>query len=229
VTDYYLRHGWTMGGLQDAARHSVHLAGKLASDWHERYDTAFSGIAEHLYAVEQPPTYTDLTYAGQTAIWQTVRAELHHHGHYRSHTDLAAHGAGSSPRFRAFWSDEYRSTTPSAEAGIVERLAVQQILPLLTASELDALLALAVTDDYHAAADMLGISYDRFKEHLSKARRRLRLWWHEGEQPSKQWGCDRRCGTTRNTRRETGGGQGAVAAMRRRTRAKADVSEEGEL
>jgi hypothetical protein len=53
-----LRHGYTLADLHGLARLAVHTAGTMASNWHDRYDTAWSAIAEHLYAAEHWPPRT---------------------------------------------------------------------------------------------------------------------------------------------------------------------------
>lgn len=191
-----LRHGYTLTDLHQMARLAVHTAGTMASAWHDRYDTAWSAIAEHLYAAEQHPHRTALVRTGQLAIYAAVDEQRQAHGYYRRKTDGAQHGAASSPAFHAYWWDICGATpTSSPERRVVERSALAQILPMLTPTQRDAIVALAVHDDYQAAADALGMKYTTFKGYVAGGRRRFLAWWHEGEVPSKPWGCDRRVGS----------------------------------
>jgi DNA-directed RNA polymerase specialized sigma24 family protein len=210
-----LRHGYTMADLHDLARHAVHLAGIKATPWYERYQLAYSAIAEHLYATDDPPTGFDLLHTGRQAIYAEARAEQQRYGYYRAKTDGAMHGMGSSPAFRMYWWDLIAGRAPSPENRVVERLSLRQILPHLTPTQREALIALAVHDDYTAAATALGLTDTAFKSLISRGRARFRALWHEGETPSGCWGQDRRAGSTAGERR-TGGGRIAMEAIRRR-------------
>lgn len=209
-----IRHGYTLADLHNLARLAVHTAGTAAADWHERYDTAWSAIAEHLYTAEHWLPRHDLVRAGQLAIYAAVDDTRHHHGYYRHKNIGAAAGPCSSPAFIRYWWDLCGALpTQSPEPGIVERAALAQILRLLTPRQQEALIALAVHDDYQTAADGLGMPYATFKGYVADGRRRFLGWWHEGEAPSRVWGCDRRAGSTTGTRRRSGT---AMAAVRRR-------------
>jgi hypothetical protein len=213
-----LRHGYTLTDLHGLARLAVHTAGTAASDWHDRYDTAWSAIAEHLYAAEHWLPRHDFVRVGQLAIYATVDDDRHHHGYYKRKTIGAEAGAGSSPAFAAYW-EPFTAPAPSPENRVVERLSLTQILPTLTPAQREAILALAACDDYAVAARAIGATGATFKSNVSRGRQRFLAWWHEGEVPSKPWGCDRRAGKTAGTRREGGAGA-AVAAVRRRARAR---------
>lgn len=190
-----LRHGYTMADLHAIARLAVHTAGTMAGNWHERYDTAWSAIAEHLYAAEHWPPRPDLVRAGQLAIYAVVTDERHHHGYYKHKTIGGTAGPASSPKFLAYWCDWIASTAPSCESAVVERAALAQILPLLTPTQRAAVIALAVYDDYRKAAAALGMKYGTFTCHVADARNRFRQWWHEGETPVRKRTTDRRVGS----------------------------------
>lgn len=215
-----LRHGYTLGDLHDLARLAVHTARTLAdASWQDRHDLAWSAIAEELYTADQPPTRRELVGAGQRAILEALRSDRQCYGYYREHTDGAVHGLGSSPAFRAYWWDLCGALpAPSPEGRIVERAALDQIMPMLTPGMREVLLALAVHDTYQDAAAALDMSMAAFVSQIANARRRFRRWWHEGEVPSKPWGCDRRAGTSAGTRRSAGS---VGTAMRRRAKARA--------
>lgn len=212
-----LRHGYTLVDLHQLARLAVHTAGKLATDWQERYDTAWSAIAEHLYAAPHWPQRHDLVRAGQLAVYAAIDDDRQAYGYYRRKTDGAQHGAFSSPAFRTYWWDLCGAMPArSPEGPIVERHTVAAILPLLSAGQREALMALAAHEDYRAAADALGMTYVTYKSQVARARNRFLAYWHEGEAPSKVWGCDRRAGRTAADKRA--GGTGAES-IRRRARA----------
>lgn len=200
-----LRHGYTVADLHALARLAVHTAGAMASNWHERYDTAWSAIAEALYAAPHWPQRRELVRAGQLAIYAEVDETRQAYGFYRRKTDGAVHGVASSPAFRTYWWDLCGARpSRSPERRVIEVASLYQILPLLAQAEREALVALAVHDDYTAAAAALGKSSTAFKTLVSRGRRRFLCWWHEGEQPSRPWGCDRRAGVTAGTRRADG-------------------------
>lgn len=190
-----LRHGYTLADLHGLARLAVHTAGTMASNWHDRYDTAWSAVAEHLYAAEHWPPRHDLVRAGQLAIYRTVTDDRHHHGYYKHKTVGAAAGSCSSPAFRTYWADWITNVAQPADRALIERVALAQILPALTPTQREAIAALAAHDDYRAAADALGMTYATFKSHIARGRNRFLALWHEGERPSRPWGTDRRVGS----------------------------------
>jgi hypothetical protein len=75
--------------------------------------------------------------------------------------------------------------------------------------------ALAAAGDYGQAAQLLGLKQKSWESQLMLARRRFRALWHEGEEPSSHWGCDRRAGSVRGSVRK---GESAVYNLRRRNR-----------
>lgn len=188
-----LKYGYTLADLHAIARLAVHTAGSAAADWHDRYETAWSAIAEHLYAAPHWPTRQALTQTGQLAIYRAVDGYQQAYGYYRRKTDGNRHGVASSPAYRTYWWDVCGALpSPSPEGQIVERTAMRQILPMLTRGQREALAALAVCDNYQDAAAMLGKSYVAFTSLIATGRRRFLRLWHEGEIPSRTWGCDRR-------------------------------------
>lgn len=212
-----LRHGYTLADLHGIARLAVHAAGRMAGDWHDRYDTAWSAVAVALYEAEHWPPAHDLVYAGRVAIWAAVDDERHHAGYYKRKTIGSEAGAGSSPAFQTYWL-EFARTAPSPEPRTVESLALAQIWPTLTPGQRRCLAALATFDDYQSAAAALGVSKAAFVSLVATGRRRFLAAWHEGETPSRVWGCDRRAGTKAGTRRAGGT---AMDAVRRRRKAAA--------
>jgi hypothetical protein len=212
-----LRHGYTLADLHAIARLAVHSAGAMATNWHERYDTAWSAIAEHLYAAEHWPPRHDLVRAGQLAIYAVVDDDRQAYGYYRRKTDGGQHGAFSSPAFRTYWWDLCGAQPArSPEGRIVAGRALYQILPELTAGQRQAIIALAVHGDWQCAAASLSLTYSAFRSQVARGRVRFLDLWHEGEVPSRVWGCDRRAGRTADEARVGGT---ALDAIKRRANA----------
>lgn len=205
-----IRGGWTLADLDRLARTVVsnNSAWWPAGDRDDQYAAAWHGIVEHLYTADEEPTRIDLMEAGRRALVQDVRAAMRHHGARRDTTNNGA-------RYAVYWTWAGRAI-PSPEHGIVERLALWQILGTLTPGQLAAVEALAAAGDYEEAARLVGTSESGLKSQLMKGRRRFRELWHEGETPSGHWGCDRRAGAARGT---VGNGS-AVARIRRRARSR---------
>jgi len=188
TTNLPVAHGYTMRDLDQLAIAACRQDRSLASDAATRYDTAWSAIAEHLAAADEPPTWHDLFTTGWRAIYNEVRAMRHTFGFFEKD---GTNGVASAPRFVAYW------TLPNSrpEEGIAERIAVGQILATLTAAERAAVIALAVHDDYQAAADALGIGYTAMTVRMSAARRRFRAHWYAPETAPPVKGTDRRIGS----------------------------------
>ncbi|MGW4422581.1 helix-turn-helix transcriptional regulator [Streptosporangium sp. NPDC004631] len=182
-----LRHGYNLADLHQLATRALWRVWGVTVDRHTRYELAWSAIAEAIYAAsdDQPPSPVQLIGVGQDAIGWHVRAEARHHG-------LSKHAEYDPMRgFAAYWEIPVRHAG-SPEPGVVDRLALWQIWPELTDAQRKAVLALAAFGTYQAAAGSLGITYKTFKQHIGDARRRFLTLWHEGEQPSRIWGADRR-------------------------------------
>lgn len=203
-------HGYTMRDLDAFARAVVmnNRAWWPAGDRDDLYSAAWHGIVEHLCTTNEPPSRRDLLEAGRQALAQDVKASMRHHG---ARTDTRNNGQ----KYAMYWEWAGRAV-PSAEAGIVERIALVQILDALTPRQREAFTALAATGDYPDAARLLDIGDQTFRSLIGRGRGAFRGLWHEGEQPSRHWGCDRRAGSVRGT---VGKGESAVANLRRRQRA----------
>lgn len=209
ATTSHVAHGYTMRDLDAFARSVVmnNRAWWPAGDRDDLYAAAWHGIVERLCAADEAPTRRDLLEAGRQALAADVKATMRHHGARR---DTSNNGA----RYAMYWEWAGRAA-PSPESGIVERLALAQILATLTAGQRRALETLAAAGDYDQAAQLFG-SITGLKSQLMHGRRRFRALWHEGETPSAHWGCDWRAGATRGT---VGKGESAVYNLRRRQRA----------
>jgi DNA-directed RNA polymerase specialized sigma24 family protein len=186
-----LRHGYRLADLHAITRLAVHVAGRLATDWHERYDTAWSGIVEHLYAAIDPPTRQDLVSAGRLAIYAVVDGDRQAHGYYRRKNIGSAAGPCSSPAYRTYWLDWLTNVQHDHAPAVAERVALPSILAALTQRQREALLALAAHEDYARAADAMGVRVSTLNSYVSAARGRFFALWHEGETPGPRW-VDRR-------------------------------------
>lgn len=180
-----LAHGYNLADLDWLTRAAVWRVWGLHLVYQERYDLAWSGIVEHLYSSTEPPTPAELIGAGQADIGSQVRADARHRGrdHHNAYEEFRRYGA--------YWESVARHA-PSPETRIVERAALWQIWPALTEGQRRVLLAIAAHGTKQAAADALGITHKTLTHHLGSARARFFALWHEGEDPSRIWGADRR-------------------------------------
>ncbi|SCL21655.1 hypothetical protein [Micromonospora inyonensis] len=184
-----LRYGYTIADLQRLAR-LVAATTHTSTSHADRYQEAYSAIAEHLYTTTSRPDDHDLVHAGRAAVLTAMRHTLRHHGY---DTNTPGAGTGDRPRYVTYWR-WIGQPAPGHDDHIIDAVAVRQILPLLTAQEQAAVNALAAFDTYQAAAAALGIPYGRFCDRLARARHRFLTYWHEHEQPSRPWTSDRRDG-----------------------------------
>lgn len=183
-----IAHGYTMRDLDRLAASACTYDRSMASDTTTRYETAWSAIAEALCSTEEPPEWHDLFTVGWRAIYAEVREMRHLFG---QRDKDGTNEVASSQRFRQYW------TLPPErpEEGIAERMAVPQILAALTDTERAAVIALAVHDDYQAAADALGIKYTTMTMRMSSARKKFRAHWYAPETAPPVKGTDRRVGS----------------------------------
>jgi hypothetical protein len=189
ATDYELRHGYTLADLNHVARAAVAADRLMAMSATERYDLAWSAIAEHLYSAETPPHRSALIATGWQAIARHVRDGLRQRGYTDSRPRDWSSDQPTMPRYVQFW---HGQVTPSHEDKVVEKLAATQVFAVLRGPYRDAVLALAVHDDYRKAAEALGISDKALRFRLGRARRRFLIEWHEGETPRRSRRTDRR-------------------------------------
>lgn len=187
ASDVEVKHGYTLLDLDQMTRAAVIADRSMATDIQTRKDIAWSAIAEHLAASDEPPHRQELIRTG----WQAIYREARDSFRQRGRPDEAwSTDDGFRPRFVAYWQDF--TVTPSHEHGIVEKLAADQVLDTLTPIYRDAIVALAVHDDYRLAAEALGLKYSAFTVRVSTARRQLLALWFEGETPRKVRRTDRR-------------------------------------
>lgn len=184
----HVAHGYTMNDLHTLTVAACRADRSLVSDAHTRYSVAWSAIATSLAEAATPPDRQDLIRTGWQAIYREVR-EMRVMFGFKDRE--GTHGVATAPRFVQYW------TIPPAmpEEGLIERLAVSQILDTLTTPYRDAIVALAVHDTYQAAADALGITYVAFVARINVARKQLRRLWFSPDTAPPAKGTDRRVGS----------------------------------
>lgn len=183
-----IAHGYNLADLDRLARVALTRARGYSGYVLDRYQAAWSGIAEALCLAEEPPAPGDLITAG----WQAVND----HAHLNNLAwGLAGH-EDRRPAFVRYWTPT--DVTP-IEDRITDAAALWQILPCLTDRQYQALVALAATEDYDLAAAAMGLSRSGYATTVKRAREAFLALWHEGEQPSKIWRRDQRRGRTSST------------------------------
>jgi hypothetical protein len=180
-------HGYTLADLDCMARQACTYDRSHASDADTRYQVAWSAIAEALIAAPHWPRRESLVQIGWQAIYREVREMQHTFG---CRGDTANRGVASTPRFVQYW----YSPVYAFEEDLIDRLALPVILATLTDSEREAVVALAVHDDYRVAAAALGLTPSAFTVRLSAARRRFRRRWFAPDSAPPIAGTDRRVG-----------------------------------
>ena len=184
--DMEVKYGYTLRDL-DQMTHAATLADRsLAMDYTERRDIAWSAIAEALCAAPHWPKRSTLIQAGWQAIYAAVREEYRQHGRAdrSGYAELA-----TAPNFVKYWAPR---ATQSPENPVIERLAVSQVVDTLPPLYRNAVVALAVHDDYVLAAEALGTTYKALVIRIGKARRQLLQLWFQGETPPRVRHIDRR-------------------------------------
>lgn len=178
-----LRHGYTLHDIDHLARAGVHLAFARAMDYTDRYEAAWHTIAESLYTAETPPTRRDLRLIGARAVDRLVQDQRRTWGVAREWGS----SEGGVAAFQRYW-ELSRRVSPSPEDTVVDRQALREIWPCLSATHQQVLLAMAAHADQALAAEAVGKSYATFGSHLRNARRAFFVLWHEHETPSRLWG-----------------------------------------
>lgn len=213
-----LRFHYTLGDLERLARYAARYRARWTTvvlSAYERYELAWSAIAEELYArpAHHPPTAEELINIAGEAIRKHAVADLDGRGLYAATTKGQD---GHKPRFHTYWHTTVRPT-PSPEEQIIEPLALRQIWSCLTPSNRHVLLTVARCETRQAAAQALGVSLDRLNNLLYRARRRFLRLWHEHEQPSRIWSPDMPLRST-SPRAEQARRTRAITALRRRAK-----------
>ncbi|WP_445520497.1 hypothetical protein [Streptomyces sp. NEAU-174] len=175
-----------MADLHDLARLAAATAHGGELDPALRYDLAWSAIAVALTEADEPPTRRDLLAAGRTDIHAELQAVRHARGALSSGSETA-----SSRAYWRFWTD---LPEERAEDRLTDRIAVRQVLDVLDAQLLDVIAALAVHDDYRAAANALGMPYKLLAKKIGVARRLVWAAWFAPETAPARRGYDKRRG-----------------------------------
>ncbi|MGW4075949.1 hypothetical protein ACWELB_20970 [Streptomyces asiaticus] len=185
----HVAHGYTLRDLHALAKSACVADRSLSADMATRYDIAWSAIAEHLCAAETPPDWNELTRVGWQAIYADVKAVRRLYG-----VDSTGRSGevASAPRFVAYW---LADRAQAVDVGLLERIAVHQILATLPEHQRQAVVALAVHDDYAAAADALGLKYATLTARLRFARHAFRTLWFAPDTAPPAKGTDRRVGS----------------------------------
>lgn len=188
TSDMEVKYGYTLRDLDQMTHAAMKADRSMAMDYADRRDIAWSAIAEELCAAPHWPKRSTLIQAGWQAIYKAVREEYRQHGY----ADREWHsGYATAPRFMKYW---FPTVTHSPEERIVERIAARQVLDALTPTYRDAVVALAVHDDYRLAAQAMDLKDKAFQFRISTARRQMLARWFEGETPRKVRKTDRRAG-----------------------------------
>lgn len=128
-----------------------HDAYPRSADLGDRFEAAWGAAVECLYAAAESPDANDLFCAAQAGLTRLRRSDLRErgfaYGNNGARDPLA--GPGSAVGFRCYW---HSPLPPTPEDIVVNRTALRQILPTLSAPQAQALLAVAVHDDYERAA-----------------------------------------------------------------------------
>jgi hypothetical protein len=183
-----IRHGYTLKDLDRLARIAAASARTGGLDSATCHGLAWSGIAEHLCTADEAPSRRDLVRAGQNAVHVELAACMHARGYQSGNTPA---GPGASPRYWQYW---HGPPEPNAMDRLIDHVAAIQIGELFTATEGSAVEALAIHEDYAAAADALGITYKRLAARIAAARRRFRTHWFAPDTPPQVRGHDKRRG-----------------------------------
>ncbi|MGI5414279.1 helix-turn-helix domain-containing protein [Actinomadura luteofluorescens] len=186
-----LKYGYNLADLDLLTRAAVRRVVGMRGDYRDRYETAWSAVAEHLYARETPPAPFDLIDAGRDALRRHVVDVMHHHGRRRA-TEPGG-GTEPMPRYGLYW--DWVGWRPDP-AHILERVAVWQIWEDLTDRDRAVLAPLTAGLSQRDAARALGMQRAAYVMALRIARRHFLDRWHEGEDVPGQWGRSSRSGET---------------------------------
>lgn len=170
--------GWTVTEIHELARIAAMANRWLVSDFMIRFEAAWDGIVDELLAAESRPSRHDLQAAGKGAVSHGLLADYAHT--YGVHGREVAKGAGSAPRFAAYWFD--RGDEPFEER-VTDRLALGQVMDAIGPRHARFLEALAVAPDTRSAAEALGILRSSYTRYVMDARRAFEVLWYSPEAP----------------------------------------------
>lgn len=170
-------HGYTMANIDDMADLAFRTAWRgRGFDESDRREAAWHAIVVELYTNYERPERHELVRAGRNAILEFVDEMSQTQGR------RARHDYEESPRFKAYWLHVTSSADDFTE-GLTERMALPQVLAILSPAEYEAIIALATHRQQTAAAEALGISEAAMNARIAGARKRIMRLWFEHETP----------------------------------------------
>ncbi|WP_300399880.1 hypothetical protein [Nocardioides sp.] len=169
-----LAHGYTMAHIENIAWKAAHRERWL--DPEEAHDAAWHAIVMRLYdGDEAPPTSLELYTTGLRATQIAVRQHNRAHGY-------GEELGGQRPSFGKYWLPVSGPKSDFTDS-LCERMALPQVLSVLTPTEYEAIATLAVHETPAAAAAALRISTNTFYERVRRARLAARAAWFDLESP----------------------------------------------
>jgi len=184
----HVRHGFALHHIHRMARAACAADRSMSSDAYTRYTVAWSAIAEALCVADQPPTWRDLVRVGWQAIYAEIREMRYTFCQDRDDPNAEVLSKAGAVRY-------WYVPPGDPEDDRISCMAAPQILGALGAPYRDAVVALALLDDYQAAADALGIKYTTLTQRMTVARREFRRLWFAPETAPAITGTDRRVGS----------------------------------
>lgn len=144
----------------------------------DRYEEAWCGIVEKLYEATEHPERRDLFVAG----YEAVSAQWTQH--MQSHQARWVNGEPiTGPNFEKYWRPITSASDDDFTDRVAERLALPQLLSLLTDLEYEALMAKSVHDKPEDAARALGIDRTTLYRRVKSAREKILTAWYAPETP----------------------------------------------
>lgn len=180
-----MAHGYTLADITGLARAASSIArGGGILTVADRVDVAGHAMVVALLESADPVGTADLVRIGFRAVTAAVGDEFRHHG-------VDHHDGAERPSYAAFWRT---APAPTFDEVLIERIAVRQIMPMLTTRQKAVVRHVASFDAWpgnRELAEDFGMHPATYNVTLNDARERFRRWWHEGETPSAMWGRDR--------------------------------------
>lgn len=174
-----LAHGYTMADIDRiaavAVRKDWYSKGLMTHD--ERIECAWDAVVATLYAAEEWPPFFQLLTAGVRALSSEAVATRKFYGMTKE---------GLAPRHIAYWLPIHRTPTDGFSDHLVEKMALREVLGVLTDLQYEAIATLAAFDNRaDLAADSLGVKRSTFQMRVHDARKRINAVWYDGETPPK--------------------------------------------
>lgn len=174
-------HDYSMAKIDELAHRAARKARSAAEllDHVEAREEAWNGIVDVLYSSPEKPSEWSLVDAGARAIGERVRMDLRDQGRRQNKT---AGGYEDAPRFEAYWIHMV-GARPDWTDSIVNRMALPEVLAVLTPAQYEAIIALAAHGKLRPAAESLGMEYAAVKHRVHAGRKRMLEVWFEHETP----------------------------------------------